>query len=111
VNKGDVDPVQWGAGKFDAYAGLKEVITRAAGVANIEADPSSRLLVKDLGGNVFNVFVGGESLNINVYNMSGNLVRSQRAEGSDADIDLSSLAGGVYLLSVNNRFSQRILVK
>jgi hypothetical protein len=111
VNKGDADPVQWGAGKFDAYAGLKEVINRTSGVANIDADQTNRLMLKDLGGNVYNVFLGGEALTVNVYSTNGSLVKSIKSSDNDINIDLSSLAKGVYVLNVNNRFSNRVLVK
>jgi hypothetical protein len=113
VTNPEVDPIKWGAGKFNAYAGLKEVISRAAadGVTNIEAEQTNRLMVKDLGANNFNVFLGGEALNVNVYSTSGALVKSVKSADSDIDIDLSTLARGVYVLNVNNRFSQRIMIK
>jgi hypothetical protein len=109
VLKGDA--VKWGAGKFDAYAGLKEVITRKSAVANIDADQTNRLMLKEMGGNVFNVFLGGEALNINVYSTNGALVKSFKTADSDVNIDLSSLAKGIYVLNVNNRFSNRVIVK
>ena len=105
------DPVQWGAGKFNAYAGLKEVINRAAGVANITVDNPNRLMVQDLGNNIFNVFVGGEALNISVYNVNGALVKSVRTADSDYDLDLSGLSRGVYVIGVNNRPGTRVFVK
>jgi subtilisin family serine protease len=111
VTKGDVDPVQWGAGKFDAYAGLKEVINRSSGVANITADQTNRLMVKDMGGNIFNVFLGGEALNINVYSTNGTLVKSVKSADNDVNLDLSSLSSGIYVLNVNNHLSTRIIVK
>lgn len=111
VTASKADPVQWGAGKFNAYDGLKEVIKRKAGVSNITIDNPERLMVKDLGDNKFNIFVGGEALNINVYNISGALVKSVKSADSDVDLDLSGLAKGVYVLGVNNRPGTRVIVK
>lgn len=37
-------PKQWGAGKFNAYEGLKEVI-KSSGIADLEADGAERLVV------------------------------------------------------------------
>jgi hypothetical protein len=109
-----VDPIQWGAGKFDAYAGLKEVLSRQAsigGIGNITSDNDNRLLVKALGDNRYNVFLAGEQLAINVYSTLGGLVEAVSTVGNETDIDLSGLASGVYIINVNGRFSQRILVK
>jgi hypothetical protein len=105
------DAVKWGAGKFDAYAGLKEVLNRKSSVANIDADQTNRVLTKDMGGNVYNVFLGGEALNINVYSINGTLVKSVNSSDSECNLDLSSLAKGIYVVNVNNRYSSRVIVK
>ena len=108
------DSVQWGAGKFDAYAGLKEVIRRAEdnGVEGIVADSNERLMITSAGVKQFEVFVGGvESMNVTLYNISGQPVLTQHSNGDEIVIDASSLASGVYIINVNNRHNQRVLVK
>ncbi len=106
------DPVKWGAGKFNAYAGLKEVIRRASsGISSIAAD-DSRLMVKSLADGVYNVFLGGvSSIDAVLYDISGQPVLRQSAEADELDLNLSGVAPGVYVLNVNGRHAQRILVK
>lgn len=108
---GSGDPVQWGAGKFDAYAGLKEVLRRQSGISNVIAD-DKRLMVKSEGNDVYNVFLGGvPSINAVLYNVSGQPVMKQSVEADEITLDVSSLASGIYILNVNGEHSQRILVK
>lgn len=106
------DPVQAGAGKFDAYAGLKEVLRRAnAGIGDISVD-SERVLVKSLGDNRFNVFLAGaSSLGIAVYDISGSERFAQTVASDEAEVDLSSLTKGVYILTVNGQVSQKIAIR
>lgn len=107
------DPVQWGAGKFDAYAGLKEVIRRAgnSGIKDITAK-TDRLMVTSAGKNVYNVFLGdAEEMNVTIFNMQGQAVKAVAAAGDEVNVDASTLAAGVYVLNVNGAYSQKIIVK
>ena len=106
------DPVQWGAGKFDAMAGLKEVIRRRdAGVQDVIADADSRLVLTPAGDDVYNVFVGGVSeLNVTVYSLQGSPVTTVSAPADEVTVDLSALAPGVYILSANN-LTRKITVR
>ena len=103
-------PAQWGAGKFDALAGLKEVISRA-GIDGITVDShNDRLILTALGDRSWNVFVGdASSLDIKVYNLSGAKVFSTVVEGCDADINLASLNAGVYVINANNHTKKFII--
>ena len=108
------DPVQWGAGKFDAYAGLKEVIRRAEndGVENIVSGNNARLMISTTGHNIFEAFVGdANKMDAIIYNIAGQPVFTQSCEGNEITIDASSLNAGVYIISINNRYNQRILIK
>ena len=108
------DPVQWGAGKFDAYAGLKEVIRRAEdnGVEGISSDNNARLMIQTIGHNIFEAFVGGATqMEATIYNTSGQLLLNKSCEGDQITIDASSLNAGVYIISINGQYNQRILVK
>lgn len=106
------DPVQWGAGKFDAYAGLKEVLRRAnSGICSVLTQ-DDRLMVTGAGSNVYNVFLGGaEKMDIALYNMQGQAVLKNTVEGDETTIDATALASGVYVLNVNGTHSQKIIVK
>lgn len=104
--------MQWGAGKFDAYAGLKEVLARAAaGVGTVAAEGRAPLL-SACGDRAFEVFLAdAESLDIRVYDMSGRQAAAVYADGCSATVDLSALAKGIYVVNVNGTESTRIILK
>lgn len=112
VTSSTADPVQWGAGKFDAYAGLKEVIRRKdSGVNRVNVD-SDNMLVKSLGNKQYELFVGGaEEINATVFNLSGQPVATLNAASDAITIDASSFEPGCYVIRVNNRYTKTIVVK
>ena len=105
------DPVQWGAGKFNALAGLKEVI-RQAGIEGVGADGhNDRMMVTKAGDNRFNVFVGqADSVEATLTSVSGCRMLTASAPGDELVLDASSLPAGVYILSANGH-SQKVTVK
>ncbi len=107
------DPVQWGAGKFDALAGLKEVIRRSgAGIEGVALEPDNdRLMITPLGGNRFSVFLGDASgLEIALYGINGSCAKRISVAGDEAVIDVSSVVPGLYVLNVNGH-SQKLVVR
>lgn len=108
-------PVQWGAGKFDAYAGLKEVLRRqAAGIGNINTETGgSRLSVASSGDRVFTATLDGSTpFSARLYNMGGSLCGCYTAPAGEAVIDASALPAGVYILKADNGAAAvRVLVK
>lgn len=104
------NPVQWGAGKFDALAGLKEVIRRS-GIQGITVDSNNdRLIFTHAGNGVYDIFVGDASeLDVKVYNLAGATVYSRKFDGCEASADFSSLASGVYVVSANGHTKKFIL--
>ncbi len=102
------DPIQWGAGKFDAYAGLKEAI-RLTPVEDILSD--QRLMVQLTGDRMYNIFLGGAtSLETALYDLSGRTVIAYTAAGDETTLDASALTAGVYLLRVNNH-TQKLIIR
>lgn len=106
------NPVQWGAGKFDAYAGLKEVLARSTGIAGPAADDAgSRLMVTPAGARSYEIFLAGApGIDAVVHNIAGVRVLSLKADGPQALLDASALAPGIYILTVNGQ-STRIAVR
>lgn len=106
------DPVQWGAGKFDALAGLKEVLRRkASSISDVVADSDSRLIVTPAGGNAYTVFVGmTDAIDLKVFNMQGIPVKQISVPSDEVTLDLSDVAPGIYVISANGQ-SARVLVK
>lgn len=104
------NPVQWGAGKFDAYAGLLEAIRLRSGLSTPVADTDIRILRH---GERLDVVGGREGeLSVCLYNLSGTAVKNAEGAGGSASIDVGGLAPGVYVLSVNGGVAtERILIK
>lgn len=103
-------PVQWGAGKFDAYAGLLEAVRRSGIVAAGRDD--SRLLITSDGSRRFNVALPGtKALNVEVYSMTGARMRSVTSNADTAVLDLSGLKPGVYVVRANGSSTQKLILK
>lgn len=109
------NPVQWGAGKFDAYAGLKEVIRRRdAGVEGIVVDKAQGLVI-NRSGDIYTAFLEGVSdFTLSLHSATGALAGKYEATDGEASFDASHHAAGVYILSVDGHSdipAKRILVK
>lgn len=104
------NPVQWGAGKLDAYAGLKKVLDlKNAGVDNVLVDVDNRLMIRPVTGGQYEIFLpGATSLDVKVYNLAGACVHASTYKGNEAVADLSALDRGVYVINVNGKYSQKI---
>lgn len=105
--------VRWGAGKFDALAGLKEAIRLYSGVNQIEGDGlNDRLILTREGRHVYKVFVGGASeLDIKVFAADGRMVYNERVSGDEGTANLSALGEGIYVINVNGRHAEKLVVK
>lgn len=106
------NPLQWGAGKFDAYAGLKEVIRRAS--TGLESVPErlNRLLIASPDARHFNLFLGGAThIDAVVYNTVGQVVMTAESSNDELHLDASSLSAGVYVVRVNGTHAQSIVVQ
>ncbi len=104
------NPVQWGAGKFDAYAGLKEVLRRS-GITDAAAVSDYGLMVRR-DGDVYSLFLAGaQKVDAAVYTLAGAEVMRSSSAGDELNLDVSRLAKGVYVLNVNGIHSRKITVK
>lgn len=109
----EADPVKVGAGKIDAYEGLKEVLRRKdeSGVKGVNAD-DNRLVVSQAGERGVKVFLAGaKTLKTEVFTMAGVKVLEQNTNGDETLIDLSGKNKGSYVIRVNGKQSKCILVK
>lgn len=106
--------VQWGAGKINALDGIKKVISQT-GVETVEMSGGSRFIVAPVSDDAFQLHVAGETaMDVSLYNMSGQPVLHEQVSGDTADIDVSGVAKGVYLIMVrcdSGNYSARLLVK
>lgn len=103
---------KWGAGKLDAYAGIKKVLD-LSGVADITlGNGNSGILLHETSDGVWEVFAAGaKNISATVYNVSGQLATSVNASGDTAVIDCQSLGRGIYIVSVNGIHNQKITVR
>jgi len=104
-------PDRWGAGKFNALKGLKEVIATSS-ITGVETDKDSEMLVAPAGANTWEITLGNtDAVNARVFNTSGALVREVSAAGNSAVVSCEGLAAGVYIINVNGANSTRVVVK
>lgn len=98
-------PYQWGAGKLDAYEGLKMALAyKDAGVDGITVDNDNRLMMRPVGDRIFEITIAGEkSIAASVYSISGAMASTAAGLGDTLTIDLSALAPGVYIINANGR--------
>lgn len=102
-------PIQWGAGKFDAYGPIKELI--ANGVNDVALDRNSELIVDRIADDTWSVGLStDEAVSVSLYNMQGALVATASGDGT-ADVTTAGLAPGIYVMSVNGTHSTRVAVK
>lgn len=90
-------PVAFGAGKFDAVAGLREVLARRAGLAGPSALPEASLVVRRDGSVLEAELVGRESFDARLLDLAGRTLCTARAVGGIARFD-APLPNGVYLV-------------
>lgn len=103
-------PKQWGAGKFNAYGPIKELL--AGGVNNIATDRDAQLIVEPLGADTWNVILGSDkTVNVSLYNVQGALVATASGTDGAAQLSTAGLASGIYVMNVNGTHSTRVAVK
>lgn len=93
------DPVQWGAGKFDAYAGIKEVI-KGAGVGTVTVDAPDKTTVQ-YDGHCITATCPAGAVTVEVYNTSGAKVATATDADGRVEIPVASLGHGVYVVKAN----------
>lgn len=108
----EAERVRWGAGKFNAYDGLKEAIRLSGEINTVAPSADSRLMVRPLSGSSYEVFLGGvAAIEASVYNVAGAKVLEASAGADQLILDASALDAGVYILCVNGSYSQKITIK
>ncbi len=105
------NPVQWGAGKFNAYEGLKEVLERkAASIEGITTSGGSELLINQTSGEIEVTLPGAAQVTAALYSASGQTIAQATANGNTAVISTSALPAGIYILNANGK-SAKLIIK
>ena len=91
---------QWGAGKIDAYEGLKLILNGGAdGISTVKGDKA--FIYSAVGDNAYEFCIAGStSVNAQVFNIQGQLVNAASANGSAVRVSLDTLPEGVYAVKV-----------
>ena len=113
VRDADVnDDPRWGYGKFDALAGLKEVLRRKGmGIGSTAAGNSQLLLTSD-DLRHFNIFLGGaRAMEVAVYDIAGKEVTRFAVQGDEANIDATGWSAGTYVVRANGMYSGKMVVR
>lgn len=105
--------VQWGAGKLDAYEGIKKVLDLSS-VEDVLDREDANLMVKSLGDNRFEVYMPGENpMEVTLYSLSGAAVAVAEGQGTVV-VEAQHLASGIYLLkaaSGRNVATTKLIIK
>lgn len=97
--------LQWGAGKVDAYAGMKKVVAdRTSGLSAVDADHS--FMFRRTQASSYEFFLAGAtSVSLTAYNTQGQQVASVSAPGDTATLSTQGLPRGIYAVSVHGAAS------
>lgn len=111
VNRGDA--VQWGAGKLDAYEGLKMAIGYNSSVNDVVVDKN--IIFNEVSNGVYDIFAqGAKTVNAAIYALNGTQAAAVSATGENATISTEGLAAGVYILRITadgNTETHKVIVK
>lgn len=105
---GSDDAVAWGAGRFDANAGITEVLRRRAALAGPSAVEQSRVVAWQSGDDIEVRLEGADAFTAGLYDLSGRLMAS--AVGRQGHASMAAPAAGIYALRAG-RFSTKVIVR
>lgn len=89
---------KWGAGKINALAGIKKVLS---GVSDITADPSESFVISEDGRNFDITVAGAKRISAQLYSLAGVCVA--RTDAADCNVILSAegVVPGIYVLRID----------
>lgn len=110
--------VREGAGRIDAYEGIKEVLARryGTGIADVGADnDGDNGVMFDISeGSVSAFIAGASSATITITTIAGATAGSASSTGSEVSVSTESLAPGIYIITATDgrrRASRKLAVK
>ena len=105
----DENKARWGAGIIDAYAGIKEALSRPTNIVDVTANKAIPL-VKLLDNKMLEVTVAaGSPCNVKIYSVDGRIVNTASSKENNITIPLTSLTG-TYIVNVNGK-SMKMVIK
>lgn len=110
----DDKKVQWGAGKVDAYAGLKKALDLATAIL-VPINQEKSVLMREVASRTYEAYVAGANhVSAAIYTLDGQLVGSSEVAGNTVRVAAPAVPAGVYLLKVASGSEQtvkKILIK
>lgn len=109
--------IQWGAGKINAYEGLKKIL--ASGVDDPSVAQDRVFVYPNPTDDQINVFAQGETkpITISIYTVDGSLKYTTKSIPDQSALQLNLreyLAPGIYIINVKGEkgnFSDRLIIK
>lgn len=106
--------LQWGAGKIDAKAAVKYVLSNFASIGDVFADDDKRLIIT-ADGPIIDVTLAGEPrFRVSVVDLQGRTVASANGTDGTATVESSALVPGIYIVNVEGssaNLSQKIAIR
>lgn len=94
-------PAQFGAGKIDPVAAVREVLRRSASIGAVSADGSTaQLMLRHTGPGLEASLPGQDGLTAELYSTAGALVEKAASATDTVTLDTSRLQPGVYIIRV-----------
>ena len=105
---------QAGAGKIDAYAGLKYILGENE-TTLIKTPEEKSFLIRQIANGSYEAYqAGATSMSATLYNMDGKVMASSNSNGNTITISTSNAHKGIYLLKVNSSkgsHTQKIVIR
>lgn len=106
--------IQWGAGKIDAKAAVKYVLSKFASIGDVFADDDKRLIIT-ADRSIIDVTLAGEPrFRVSVVDLQGRTVASANGTDGNATVASSALVPGIYIVNVEGssaNLSQKIAIR
>lgn len=92
-------PVQWGAGKLDALAGIRKILSQSS-VESIIDNGCSPFII-DRIGNIFKISAAaGAEFTVSLINLAGQTISSAQSSNGDAVLNAGNHPSGIYILNL-----------
>ncbi len=102
------DTPDWGAGKIDAYAGLKKILG-LSGIGDVAVSDKDNIIVNGTDGRYEIIAAGAGRVLASVYSLDGKEVQAVSGDSDTLHLDASSLVSGIYVLRIEAAGSVKTL--
>lgn len=104
-----VQGLGWGAGRLDAYAGIKKAISMTS-IENVFDNINESVMITPNGSNEYEIFVAGHNhFTASLVSTSGTIVKQFISNNGTLTISTADVTPGIYLLTVNAPRAARTL--